>query len=136
MLLHRRDEVRNVRRHWREFEILLRRVFESQGFRAERVGGDGADGGVDVILRKGHLVVLVQCNSLKVLLSSRTDEFHLLVPPEYPSFDANVHTNTDHIICKMCDELTFLAVRKRTNRTTTVRMLQSSQLWSERCIRY
>lgn len=47
--------------NWREFEILMRRVFESQGFRAERVGGDGADGGVDIILRKGRLVVLVQC---------------------------------------------------------------------------
>jgi restriction system protein len=51
--------------NWREFEILMRRVFERQGFRAERVGGDGADGGVDIILRKGHLVVLVQCKQWK-----------------------------------------------------------------------
>lgn len=51
--------------NWREFEILMRRVFESQGFRAERVGGDGADGGVDIILRKDRLVVLVQCKQWK-----------------------------------------------------------------------
>lgn len=51
--------------NWRELEILMRRVFESQGFRAERVGGDGADGGVDIILRKGPLVVLVQCKQWK-----------------------------------------------------------------------
>ena len=51
--------------NWREFEILMRRVFESQGFRAARVGGDGADGGVDLILRKGHMVVLVQCKQWK-----------------------------------------------------------------------
>lgn len=51
--------------NWREFEILIRRIFESQGFRAERVGGDGADGGVDIILRKGQFVVLVQCKQWK-----------------------------------------------------------------------
>ena len=51
--------------NWREFEILMRWVFESQGFRAERVGGDGADGGVDIILRRGRQVVLVQCKQWK-----------------------------------------------------------------------
>lgn len=50
---------------WREFEILMRRMFENQGFRATRVGGDGADGGVDIILRKGRFVVLVQCKQWK-----------------------------------------------------------------------
>lgn len=51
--------------NWRQFEILMRRIFESQGYRAERLGGDGADGGVDIILRKGRLVVLVQCKQWK-----------------------------------------------------------------------
>lgn len=51
--------------NWRQFEILMRRIFESQGYRAERLGGNGADGGVDIILRKGRLVVLVQCKQWK-----------------------------------------------------------------------
>ena len=50
---------------WRQFEILMRRVFEEQGYRAERIGGDGADGGVDIVLRKGEQVVLVQCKQWK-----------------------------------------------------------------------
>lgn len=50
---------------WGELEILMRRVFESRGFCAERVGGNGADGGVDIVLRKGQLVVLVQCKQWK-----------------------------------------------------------------------
>lgn len=51
--------------NWRQFEILMRRVFESQGYSAERIGGNGADGGIDIILRKGRLVVLVQCKQWK-----------------------------------------------------------------------
>lgn len=50
---------------WRQFEILMRRIFESQGYNAERTGGDGADGGVDIVLRRKGFAVLVQCKQWK-----------------------------------------------------------------------
>lgn len=51
---------------WEELEILMRRVFELQGYRALRLGGQGADGGVDIVLRgHHHRVFLVQCKQWK-----------------------------------------------------------------------
>lgn len=46
---------------WDELEMVVRRLFEQHGYAAERVGGAGADGGVDVILRKAGRTLLVQC---------------------------------------------------------------------------
>lgn len=46
---------------WDELEIVVRRLFEQHGYTAERLGGAGADGGVDVILRKAGRTLLVQC---------------------------------------------------------------------------
>lgn len=51
--------------NWQQLEILMRRIFESQGYNAERVGGDGADGGVDIVLRRKGFRVLVQCKQWK-----------------------------------------------------------------------
>lgn len=53
------DTLRGMR--WDELEIVVRRIFEQHGFYAERVGGAGADGGVDIILNKAGRTMLVQC---------------------------------------------------------------------------
>lgn len=50
---------------WQDLEILVRRLFEQKGYRATRLGGDGADGGVDVILRRAGRIILVQCKQWK-----------------------------------------------------------------------
>lgn len=46
---------------WREFESLVGQAFERQGYQVTRTGGDGPDGGVDLILTKGGETFLVQC---------------------------------------------------------------------------
>ena len=46
---------------WQEFEQVVGRYFASQGHHVEVVGGGGADGGVDLVLRRGGKVWLVQC---------------------------------------------------------------------------
>lgn len=46
---------------WQEFERLLAEAFRRDGYAVEQLGGKGADGGIDLRLRRGSEVVLVQC---------------------------------------------------------------------------
>lgn len=46
---------------WQEFEVLVGEAFRRKGYSVEESGGGGADGGVDLILRKDGEKVLVQC---------------------------------------------------------------------------
>lgn len=46
---------------WQEFELLVGEHFRSRGFRVLEMGGGGADGGVDLVLRKGGETQIVQC---------------------------------------------------------------------------
>lgn len=46
---------------WRDFELLVGEGFRRKGFHVEELGGAGADGGVDLVLRKGGEKYLVQC---------------------------------------------------------------------------
>lgn len=46
---------------WREFELLMAESFRRQGFRVEDRGGQGPDGGIDLVLVKGRERHLVQC---------------------------------------------------------------------------
>jgi len=46
---------------WQEFELLVGEGFRQQGFDVEERGGSGADGGVDLVLRRGGEKFLVQC---------------------------------------------------------------------------
>lgn len=46
---------------WASFELLVGEAFRRIGYRVEENGQGGADGGVDLILRKQGEVVLVQC---------------------------------------------------------------------------
>jgi restriction system protein len=50
---------------WREFELLVGEVFRLQGYEVSEVGGGGADGGVDLVLRKHREKFLVQCKQWK-----------------------------------------------------------------------
>lgn len=45
---------------WREFEQLMHAWFERQGYKVESTAA-GADGGVDLVARKGREVFLIQC---------------------------------------------------------------------------
>jgi restriction system protein len=46
---------------WREFEDLVAATYIARGYAVEPLGGDGPDGGVDLIARKGNIMWLVQC---------------------------------------------------------------------------
>lgn len=50
--------------HWRNFEELVAEAYRRQGYRVTE-GGFGADGGIDLELRKGEELVLVQCKQWK-----------------------------------------------------------------------
>lgn len=50
---------------WREFEMLVGEAFRLQGYAVTELGGAGADGGVDLVLRKGSEKFLVQCKQWK-----------------------------------------------------------------------
>ena len=50
---------------WQEFELLVGEAFRLQGFQVTEMGGGGADGGVDLVLRKGSEKFLVQCKQWK-----------------------------------------------------------------------
>lgn len=51
---------------WREFEMLVGEAFRRRGYAVEETGGGGADGGVDLVLRKDGKTSLVQCKQWKV----------------------------------------------------------------------
>lgn len=50
--------------HWRNFEELVAEAYRRQGYRVTE-GGFGADGGIDLELRKSEERVLVQCKQWK-----------------------------------------------------------------------
>ena len=54
---------------WQQFELLIGEAFRRQGYSVSETGGNGPDGGIDLILRKNNEKYLVQCKhwrSLKV----------------------------------------------------------------------
>lgn len=58
--------------NWRDFELLVGEAFRLRGYAVEETGGGGADGGVDLRLRKGNEVFLVQCKQWRAYKVSVT----------------------------------------------------------------
>lgn len=52
---------------WREFELLVGGAFRRQGYAVEETSQGGADGGIDLILRKHGRTELVQCKQWRNL---------------------------------------------------------------------
>jgi restriction system protein len=50
---------------WRDFEMLVGEAYRTQGYAVTETGGGGADGGVDLLLRKEGKTYLVQCKQWK-----------------------------------------------------------------------
>ena len=46
---------------WQDFELLVGEAFRMRGYAVTETGGGGADGGIDLALRKGNETFLVQC---------------------------------------------------------------------------
>lgn len=51
---------------WHEFELLVGEAFRLQGYQVIENGGNGADGGIDLVLRKNNDKFFVQCKQWKV----------------------------------------------------------------------
>lgn len=52
---------------WREFELLIAEAFRRKGFTVRDQGGQGPDGGIDLVLLKGKERFLVQCKQWRAL---------------------------------------------------------------------
>lgn len=50
---------------WKNFERLVSEYFLRKGFKVKREGGNGPDGGIDLVLRQGGEIYLVQCKQWK-----------------------------------------------------------------------
>ncbi len=46
---------------WQDFELLVGEAFRMKGYSVTETGGGGADGGIDLVLKKNGEVFLVQC---------------------------------------------------------------------------
>lgn len=51
---------------WREFEELVGEAYRRKGYNVTETGGGGADGGVDLVLKRGGEKLLVQCKHWKM----------------------------------------------------------------------
>lgn len=50
---------------WQQFEALVGEAFRRKGYAVTETGGDGADGGIDLVLKRGGETFLVQCKQWK-----------------------------------------------------------------------
>lgn len=65
-MLERQTSIESLRAlPWKRFEDLLGEAYRRQGYRVAETLGGGADGGVDLVLRKEGRTVLVQCKRHK-----------------------------------------------------------------------
>jgi restriction system protein len=81
-LLETRSDLDSLREvSWLDFERLVGEVFRRRGYAIEELGGSGADGGVDLMLRRDGAVEIVQCKQWKnrqVTVSTVREVFGLL----------------------------------------------------------
>lgn len=52
---------------WKKFEALVGEAFRRKGYSVTQTGGDGPDGGVDLALKKGGELFLVQCKQWRAI---------------------------------------------------------------------
>lgn len=52
---------------WREFELLVGEALRRQGFAVQETGGNGPDGGIDLVARKDGEKYLVQCKQWRAM---------------------------------------------------------------------
>jgi restriction system protein len=65
-LLEAQSDLQTLRAlSWREFEQLVSEAYRRQGYAVEETGQGGADGGIDLVLRRDGQTTLVQCKHWK-----------------------------------------------------------------------
>ena len=58
---------------WQQFETLAGQYFREQGYRVAEKGGNGPDGGVDLLLHRGEERIVVQCKHWKAFSVGLTE---------------------------------------------------------------
>ncbi len=79
--------------NWREFEMLVGEAFRRRGYGVEETGLGGADGGIDLILRKDGRTELVQCKQW------RSRQVKASVVREMWGLAAHHHADAVKIVC-------------------------------------
>jgi restriction system protein len=87
---------------WQEFEQLIGECFRRHGFRISETGQGGADGGVDLLLRRGSEKVLVQCKQWKTSSVG--------APVVREMFGLMTHHSADRVKIVCCGKFTREAV--------------------------
>lgn len=65
-LLDKQSGIESIRdMSWQDFELLVGEAFRRKGFEVRKVGGGGADGGIDLVLTKNGKKSIVQCKRWK-----------------------------------------------------------------------
>ena len=69
---HRRELLANTRTRqrlselsWHDFELLVGEAYRRKGYVVKELGGNGPDGGVDLVLKRNGETILVQCKHWK-----------------------------------------------------------------------
>lgn len=57
---------------WYDFELLVGEAFRMKGYSVTEIGGNGPDGGIDLVLKKDGEIFLVQCKQWKAFKVSVT----------------------------------------------------------------
>jgi restriction system protein len=78
---------------WRQFELLVGEAFRRRGYQVEETGLGGADGGIDLILRKNGRTELVQCKQW------RTRQVKVPTVREMWGLVAHHHADGVKIVC-------------------------------------
>lgn len=66
-LFNNQKDIETLRKlSWREFEYLVGEAYRRKGYNVVETGGGGADGGVDLVLKRGGEKLLVQCKHWKM----------------------------------------------------------------------
>lgn len=61
-LFNRQTDIKSIRLiDWRQFEELVAEAYRRKGYLVTETGGGGADGGVDLVIKKNGEMLLVQC---------------------------------------------------------------------------
>ncbi len=66
-LFNRQKNLETIRAlSWQEFEKLVGEAYRRQGYTITETGGGGADGGIDLVLKKNGETIFVQCKHWKM----------------------------------------------------------------------
>jgi len=87
---------------WQEFECLVAECFRRQGYRVSETGQGGADGGVDLILRRGSELILIQCKQWR--------KTSIGAPVVREMFGLMVHHEADRVKIVCCGKFTREAI--------------------------